>query len=58
MNKILRLKKENELLRVKAAKGSLEIKVAEYLDEIERLKENIIIQDEKIMELDSILNGE
>lgn len=48
----LELKKiKVELLRVSAAKAELELRVEERLDEIERIKEHIKIQENKEQEL-------
>lgn len=41
-----------ELLQVQAAKASLELRIEERLDEIERLKEHIIISEAKEKELE------
>lgn len=44
-----------ELLRVTAAKAELEFKIEERLDEIRRLKEHILIQENKEKELNEKL---
>lgn len=50
-------KRELELERVKLAKKELEFKIDERLEEVERLKEHIKIQDEKIQEIEKELKG-
>lgn len=40
-----------ELLRVSAAKGEMELRVEERMEEIKRLQDNIKIQEEKEKEL-------
>lgn len=40
-----------ELLQVQAAKASLELRVEEKLEEIERVKEHIVISEAKEIEL-------
>jgi hypothetical protein len=44
-------KMQVELMRVQAGKAELELKIEERLDEIERLKEHIKIQEKKESEL-------
>lgn len=44
-------KKEMELKRVIMAKEELELRIEESLDQIERIKEHIKIQDEAIIRL-------
>ena len=51
-------KKEVELMKVQAAKAELELRVAQRLEEIERIEENIIIQDDRIVVLQNELKGE
>jgi hypothetical protein len=48
-------KMQVELLRVKAAKAELELKIEERLEEIERIKEHIKISAARELELDSKL---
>ena len=51
-------KKELELSKVKCAKQEMELKILERLEDIQRIEDNIKIQDNKIMELESQLQGE
>lgn len=44
-------RKQVELLRVSAAKADMELRIHERNEEIERLKENIAIQEAKEKEL-------
>lgn len=44
-------RKKVELLRVTSAKGELELRIHERMDEIERLKEHIAVQEAKETEL-------
>lgn len=44
-------RKKVELLRVSSAKAEMELRVHERMDEIERIKENISIQEAKELEL-------
>jgi hypothetical protein len=56
--KSLEVKKiEVEILQVEAAKASLELRIAERLDEIDRIKETIAVSDAKIIELKDKLKG-
>jgi hypothetical protein len=48
-------KKELELAKVKCGKQEMEFKILERLEDIERLKENINIQDKRILELEKEL---
>lgn len=50
-------KKKLELERVTFAKKELEFKIEERLYEIERIKEQIVIQDKRILELNKELGG-
>lgn len=45
-------KKKAEMLRVLAAKAEQEFKIEEFLDQIERLKNAIVTQEEKLVELE------
>jgi hypothetical protein len=45
-------RKQAELMRVKAARMELEVKIEERLEEIERLKQHIEIQIKKEQELE------
>jgi len=47
-----------ELSKVKAAKEEMEYRILEREEDINRIKENIINQDKRIMELDATLQGE
>lgn len=51
MNELELKKKQLELARVKLAKQELELKIEEKLDEIKRLQDAIVVQDNKIKEL-------
>lgn len=58
MQNSLELKKlKVELLRVSAAKAELELRIEERLDEIERIKEHIIISEAKEQELKEKIKG-
>ena len=57
MDKLKVAKKEHSLASVKHAKAGLELKVMEYEAEIERIKNNINIQDEEISKLEGELKG-
>ena len=46
-------RKKLELVKVEAAKYELEFKIKERMADIQRIKENILIQDKKINELNS-----
>lgn len=52
-----KMKVEVELMRVRAAKGEQELRIAERQDEISRLTEHVKIQDEKIKELEQKLRN-
>ncbi len=51
MEKLERKKKELELARVKLAKDELEYKIEERLDEVQRLRDHVEIQNKRIEEL-------
>ena len=51
MNRLEKKKREAEIARIQAAKLGMECQIEERLDEIERLKENIKAQDERVAEL-------
>lgn len=51
MNELEKKKKQLELARVSLAKQELELKIEERLDEIQRLRDAIVLQDKKINEL-------
>jgi hypothetical protein len=53
-----RKKKELELSKVKCGRQEMEFKILERLEEIERLKDNLKIQDKRISELELELQGE
>lgn len=48
-----KMKAEVELMRVRAAKGEQELKIAEREEEIKKIKEHVKIQNEKILELEN-----
>ena len=50
-------KNEAELMRVRAARYELEIKVEERLEEIQRLKDHILVQLNKEQELEKEIGG-
>lgn len=50
-------KKQAELMRVKAARMELEVKIEERLEEIERLKQHVEIQIKKEQEIEQDLKG-
>ena len=51
-NPVLELKKmQVELLRVSAAKGEMELRIHERMDEIARIEEHLKIQEAKEVEL-------
>ncbi len=52
MANLEKMKIEVELMRVKAAKGEQELKIAEREDEINRLQDHVKIQEAKINELE------
>lgn len=49
---------KTELLQVQAAKASLELRIEERLEEIERLKEHITISEAKEIELQTNIKKE
>lgn len=54
-------KKEVELMRVRTAKGEMELRIAERMDEIKRLEDSIIVQnqaEQKILEELKKIKGE
>jgi glutathionylspermidine synthase len=57
-SKLEKAKIELELIKVSAAKAEMEFKVLEREIEIERLMENLEIQENKIQELRKSLEGE
>ncbi len=57
MNKILELKKlKLELLRVTTAKAELEFKVEEKLDDILRIKEHVLLQEKREVEVKKLID--
>lgn len=50
-NKLETMKVQVAIKKVEAAKAELEMKILERLEDIERMKEHIDIQDEKLKEL-------
>lgn len=55
MSPLDKRKKEVELMRVKVAREELVLKIEEKLDEIERLKAHIKVQDEAQEKLEKML---
>lgn len=54
-------KKEVELMRVRTARGEMELRIAERMDEIKRLEESIHVQnaaEQKILEELKKIKGE
>lgn len=51
MSKIEIMRMEVEVMRVKAAACEMELKIEERLEEIERLRGHIVIQNARIVEL-------
>ena len=47
-----------ELMRVSAARGEYELKILEALENIERIKKNIEVQNSRIEEIKQILSTE
>jgi ubiquinone biosynthesis protein UbiJ len=58
VNKLEEMKIRAELAKVKASKAEMEYIVADRLDEIDRVKKNIEIQDKRILELCTKLGGD
>lgn len=56
MNELDKKRKEVELLRVEAAKAEMELQIEEKLSEIDRIKKNISVQNEKIKEIKAFLS--
>lgn len=57
MTKVEILKKKSELAALYAAKVNMEFKIAEYEENIERLKQQILIQGEAIKKIECELKG-
>lgn len=55
MSNLARKRKEFDLKRVETARMELELKIEESLENIERLKNHIKVQDAKIAELEEEL---
>lgn len=53
MDKIEKAKLEVQLMKVEAAKKDMEIRVMEYELEIERIRENVKVQEKALLELRS-----
>lgn len=51
MNPLELKKLQVELLRVSAAKGEMELRICERMDEIQRLEEHLKVQEAKEIEL-------
>lgn len=49
-------KKELELMKVNCAKAEMQMKIFEAHENIKRLEENIIVQDDRIKELEKEIN--
>ena len=47
-----------ELMRVSAARGEYELKILEALENIERIKKNIEVQNSRIEEIKQLLSTE
>ena len=58
MSKIARAKMKLELSKVKCAKEEMEYKILMRLEDIERIKADMEVQDAKIKELEQQLQGE
>lgn len=58
MNELEKKRKEVELLRVEAARAEMELQIEEKLAEIDRIKKNILVQEQKIKEIKTVLNKE
>jgi len=58
MNELERKKIELEIKKVDCGKDELEFRVLERLAEIERLRDNIAVSEQKIKELKQLLKGE
>lgn len=56
MNELDKKRKEVELLRVETAKAEMELQIEEKLSEIDRIKKNISVQNEKIKEIKAFLS--
>ena len=55
MDKLKLAKKEHQLNSVKHARSGLELKIMEYESEIQRIQNNLKIQDEEINRLEQEL---
>ena len=51
-------KKKLELLRVGTAKAEMKFKILERLEDVDRLKANIVIQEKREQELKEEIKGE
>jgi len=58
MNELEKKRKKVELLRVEAARAEMELQIEEKLAEIDRIKKNILVQEQKIKEIKTALNKE
>lgn len=58
MNDLDRMRKELELSKVKCGKMELEYRIVERQQDIDRMKESIEVQDKRIKELETELQGE
>ena len=55
MTPLERKKKEVELMRVSASKEGMELTIMERIEEIERVRDNIKVQEKKMAELEEEL---
>jgi hypothetical protein len=58
LSKLERKQKEVERMKVLAARMEMELKIDQLLDSVERIKENIKIQDEAIAKIDALLTND
>jgi len=58
MNELDKARKQLELSKVKCAKEEMEFKILERQTDIDRIKQSIKAQDERIKELQTELQGE
>ena len=58
MNDLDKARKKLELMKVKCAKEEMQFKILERQTDIDRIKQSINAQDERIKELETELQGE
>lgn len=58
MNDLDKARKKLELMKVKCAKEEMQFKILERQADIDRIKQSINAQDERIKELETELQGE